>query len=345
MEKRVNETKQNDRLRLFHRRTAMKLAAGAALATVFPGRLAAAAKPDKLIWANLLHVGMNMWTDREDDPGMLKWHKNYSPVLRFDDRLWEELLPAMVAAGMNMLVIDLADGIQYKSHPDVAVKNAWSRERLGTELARLRKLGLEPIPKMNFSKFHNCWLRGYRKAPFTPKYDAVCRDLIAEACTLFGKPRFFHLGMDEEDVSGQRQQDLWWRGFLMMADVLQQHGVRPWIWSDYLWAYPQDFLKRMPKTVVQSNWYYGTDFKDKKRVPAFKILADNGYDQIPTGSNWEGNGNFPRLVEYCIKLIPTEHLLGFLQTSWQPTIPFYRVQHLAAIAEAKAAREKLANSK
>ena len=125
--------------------------------------------------------------------------------------------------------------------------------------------------------------------------------MIAEVCTLFGKPRFFHLGMDEEDVAGQRQQDLWWRNFLLMATELEKNGVRPWIWSDYFWHHPEEFLKRMPKTVVQGNWYYGADFKDKKRVPPFRQLADNGYDQIPTGSTWETAGNFPRLVEYCAR--------------------------------------------
>ena len=51
---------------------------------------------------------------------------------------------------MNMVVWTL--GMQsYMSHPEIAVRNAWSTERLYKELEKIRNLGLEPIPKLNFS--------------------------------------------------------------------------------------------------------------------------------------------------------------------------------------------------
>jgi hypothetical protein len=55
------------------------------------------------------------------------------------------------AAGINMVVIDLGDGVEYESHPEIAVKNAWKPEKLRNELVRMRKLGIEPIPKLNFA--------------------------------------------------------------------------------------------------------------------------------------------------------------------------------------------------
>ena len=310
MEKWLNEMGRNDTFRLFDRRTALKVGTGAALATVFPNwLLAATTNPTVLLWGNLVHLSYNMWGE------------HYKPDLRFDDHLWDELLPAMVGAGMNLLVIDLGDGVQYKSHPEIAVKNAWTLKRLEAELARLRKMGLEPIPKLNFSTAHNFWLGRYRRMAYTDKYYAVCRELIAEVCALFGKPRFFHLGMDEEDIAGQRQQDLWWHNFLLMVAEVEKNGVRPWIWSDYFWDHREEFLKQMPKTVVQGNWYYGSDFKDKKRVPPFRLLAEGGYDQIPTGSNWETAGSFLRLVEYCTKVIPPARLLGFCRPPGSRPLP------------------------
>ena len=116
-----------------------------------PGR-APEAGQSPLIWGNLLHLSYNMWRDRpvkEDDPR--QGATTYQPYLRFDEKLWEELTKRMADVGMNLVVIDLGDGVQYESHPEIAVQNAWSVERLRKELARLRKLGLEPIPKLNFS--------------------------------------------------------------------------------------------------------------------------------------------------------------------------------------------------
>ena len=55
---------------------------------------------------------------------------------------------------MNMVVIDLGEAIQYQSHPELAVKGTRPVEKFRKELARLRAMGLEPIPKLNFSTTH-----------------------------------------------------------------------------------------------------------------------------------------------------------------------------------------------
>lgn len=61
----------------------------------------------QLVWGNLLHLSQNMWTDR-DGPGI------YWPMrdhLLFDKNMWDELTEQMARVGMNMLVIDLGDGV------------------------------------------------------------------------------------------------------------------------------------------------------------------------------------------------------------------------------------------
>ena len=59
-----------------------------------------------------------------------------------------------------------------------------------------------------------------------------------------------------------RQHDLWWHDFEFFTQAGAAARLRPWIWSDYAWKHGEEFLKRMPKSVLQSNWYYELDFKD-----------------------------------------------------------------------------------
>ncbi len=321
-----------------NRRDFLQKAGLASVAAAVPATGAAAPAPKPLIWGNLLHLSMNMWEDWAA-PG--KEVRYYHPYLRFDEKLWNDLLTRMAAARMNLVVIDLGDGVRYESHPEIAVKGAWSVEKLKGELRKIRDLGLEPIPKLNFSASHDTWLKEYSRCLSTQKYYQVCADLIAEVSAIFDRPRFFHLGMDEETAAHQktyqyvvvRQFDLWWRDFLFLVGEAQKAGGRPWIWSDYLWHHPKEFFARMPREVLQSNWYYGTDFGDNAMVKAYDELDARGYDQIPTASNHSHPENFRLTVDYCTRHLAPQRLLGFLQTPWRPTIEKYRQHHLAAIAQ------------
>src|SRR6266487_3377655 len=87
-----------------------------------------------MIFANLLHLSYNMWGDW-DNPSMKGKYWAAKPYLRFDESLWNDLLEVMQKRGFNMIVIDLGDGIEYSSHPEIAVKNAWSHDKLKSELA------------------------------------------------------------------------------------------------------------------------------------------------------------------------------------------------------------------
>ena len=305
-----------------------------------------------MIWANLLQLSTNMWGDRKRPKGVPESEGSYfHDTLQFDDDLWDELLGRMVEAGVNMVVIDLGDGVKYASHPEIAVKGAWTRAKLGRELRKLRKLGLEPIPKLNFSACHDAWLGRYSRMVSTTAYYEVCKNLIAEVIELFDRPRFFHLGMDEETFGHQRrleyvlvrQHDLWWHDMLFYCNQVKRGGVRPWVWSDYIWDHGDEFLGRMPKSVLQSNWYYDLSFNPKvKYVKPYLDLEAHGYDQIPTGSNWAAADNFERLVSFCTRRIAPQRLLGFLQTPWKPTTKQHRQVHLEAIDKVARARARMA---
>jgi hypothetical protein len=305
-----------------------------------------------MFFANLLHLSFNMW---EDHPGPPNRWRAYHPRLRFDDALWRELTGRMADAGADMLVLDLGDGVRYETHPEIAVEGAWTRARLAEELARLRDLGIEPVPKLNFSAAHDTWLGPWARRVSTPEYYGVCRDLIAEVADLFGRPRLFHIGMDEETAHDQRsyqyvvvrQGELWWHDLLFLAGEVTRTGSRPWVWSDAVWRHPDEFLDRIPRTVLQSNWYYGTLFDDeddswRPAVGAYRLLDEHGFDQVPTASNIGSDRNFPLTVSYCRNRIDPARLHGFLQTPWYPTLSEYREKHLAAIDQIAAARREVA---
>jgi len=278
-----------------------------------------------------------MWSDREIPD---REYISAKPYLRFDERLWNDLLRNMAEAGVNMLLIDLGDGVKYESHPEISVKNAWTIQHLKEELQKIRDLGMEPIPKLNFSTTHDTWLGPYSRCVSTDKYYEVCHDLIHEVIDIFDKPRFFHLGMDEETCHHQRyynyvvvrQYELWWHDLNFLLDEVRKGGARPWIWSDHLWRHPEEFFKNMPKDVIQSNWYYRSEFtEDIDYVKAYIDLDEHGYDQIPTGSNHSIPDNFQKTVAFCKRRLNPEHLLGFLQTVWRPTLETFRERHIQAI--------------
>lgn len=313
-------------------------------------------KGKEKVWGYLIHLGYNMWF--ESDAPRIREYLNASDVLRFDKEVWDELLIHMVDAGINTVVIDLGEGVQYQSHPEIAAKGAWSVGLLREELAKMRKMGLNPVPKLNFSTTHDEWLGEYSRCVSSQKYYEVCKDLINEVIDIFDTPDFFHIGMDEETYEHQRysnyvvirQGDYWWKDLYFYIDVIERRGVRPWVWSDYIRHHEEEFIKRMPKSVLQSNWYYGS-FSDatyphnRTYIDAYLKLEENGFDQVPTGSNWSYIANFPETVEFCKNNISSERLVGFLQTVWEPTVKKRRYRHLEAIDLVRQGREVYYNTK
>ncbi|NLD71599.1 MAG: Tat pathway signal protein [Chloroflexi bacterium] len=310
--------------------------------------MAANGSEEALMWGVLWHLGYNMWSDRKT-PEREQTHIDARDHLRFDEPLWADLLSAAVGEGLNTVVLDLGEGVRYESHPELAVEGSWSPERLHEELGRLREMGLEPLPKLNFSTAHDAWLGPYARAVSTPEYYAVCRDLIAEVIDLFDRPRLFHLGMDEETAQHQRyysyavirQYDLWWHDLYYYIDQVERGGVRPWVWSDYVWHHPEAFYRNMPTSVLQSNWYYQDDFgPEASRAQAYADLEAHGFDQVPTGSNWATDANMGLTVEFCQKTIAPERLKGFLQTIWRPTLEPFREKHLEGVRQLGEAKRR-----
>ncbi|MBE6357315.1 MAG: Tat pathway signal protein [Lentisphaerae bacterium] len=316
--------------------------------------------------AFLIHLSVNMWSDR---PGSAlppldinafreglpyTWEKlyelrgyhnqaGYYKELFLDDGVWERVTRKFAERGGNMLVIDVGDAVKYKSHPEIPVANAWSIERLKDELARCRDLGLEVVPKLNFSTCHDAWLGEYHRQVSSPVYYRVCSDLIAEVAEIFDSPAIFHIGMDEEaaymqathSISVVRQGDLWWHDLNFLCEEVRKTGARPCMWSDKLWDLddPGEFVRNVPKDVIQNNWYYRWiddpvpkpgDSANlaffRRGVKAFLQLDEMGYDILPCGSNWAYDGNIRLIVDFCKKNLKRPPL-GYMTAPWLFTMP------------------------
>jgi len=306
------------------------------------------------IRAFLLHLGHNMWNDylpEDMDQSILK-----DPTRDFEDGavdltlrckadVWRRTTDYLAANGLNMLVIDLGEGLQYPSHPELAIKGSWSPDKMRDEIARLNACGIEVIPKLNFSTAHNGWMKHYRRMVSTTHYYRFCEDVIADVAEIFGTPRFFHIGCDEETAYHQsifrfvalRRGELWQHDFLHLVRTVERNGMRPWAWSDYGWEHP-DFFTWCPRSVLQSNWYYDECYggfelaknktADYPRLKCFYELDKAGFDQVPCGTNWVGSERVQqkvgaddvigKLVTVCRRDISAARLKGFLMAPWAP---------------------------
>jgi len=310
-----------------------------------------------LDWFYLAHFSNNMWVNPlvdkrgihgKDVSAFWSPYANGTTYLRFEEDYWKDLTAQLKEAGCTSIVLDVGDGIVFDSHPEIASDGAWSKQKFADELARLRAMGFEVLPKLNFSASHDLWLGEYARMLSTSIYYKVTADIIAETAELFDHPRFFHLGMDEETSGHQvhynymvvRQGEQWWYDFNKLIAATEKTGCRPWIWSDFAWSHEEEFFANMSREVVQSNWYYSgipAEGEYVKYLSLFNKLNDAGFDQIPTGSNWSLADNFSQLAAYCKENIDEKYLLGMMQTPWFPTLRETAQKHDGAIADMRKA--------
>ena len=276
----------------------------------------------RFMWAYFAQFGMKMWERRA-----------HYTELKVDESMWNSLTERAAAVGVNVFVIDLGEGLVFPSHPELAVRGSWEPERMHDEIARLKGMGIIAVPKLNFSSSHYQWLGKWRPYLSTPEYFKVCREVIRDVAEVFDESPLFHLGYDEETFPIQnankfeykrlRSGDLWWHDLLWFIDEVQKYGMRPWIWSDSVQFQPEAFMERMPRTVLQSNWYYGTDFNMEKaservqrKLKAYLALEQGRYDQMPCGSTFLSRENFAMTIAYCRDIIKGDRLKGFFMAPW-----------------------------
>ena len=280
-------------------------------------------KAEKM-WGYLIHLSANMWGEPGSYMPTAPWREYFDT----DEGIWTKVIDFLPECGINTVVIDVGDAIVYDTHPEIALPGAWTKEKLKKELNRMRGLGLTPIPKLNFSAGHDAWLKEYSRMLSTPTYYQVCEDLILEVAELFDYPEYFHLGMDEEWCQNKenmivvRPKRLWWNDINFLFKVCDKAGVRPWVWADPCWNEPDEYIKNMSKSVLQSNWYYHTIEKNpdgsykKNEVETFRKLEEAGFEQVPACSAITRWYNAEQMVQMGKESIAPERLKGFLTCPW-----------------------------
>jgi len=254
------------------------------------------------MWVYMIQLGANMWGRPEEQrPYYIEEEDCYKEYMSADREVWRKVTDFLPTCGFNTLLIDIGEGIRFDSHPELAVSGSWSKEEMREELARLRSIGLTPLPKLNFSTCHNAWMGEYAYMVGTKAYYDFCKDIIEETIELFDTPEFFHLGLEEEDYGSQatnyiaivRTHAKKMEDALYLFDICRSKGVRPWIWADFKsYGGPEKFAENVPKDVMISTWYYGfirdgiafEDYRDE--IKEMKITVDLGYDLVPTVSSF-----------------------------------------------------------
>lgn len=236
------------------------------------------------IVAALLRLGTNNWLEEDNHESATCPLDLYSPKLRCDRALWEEYIHYIRKKGINTLLIDLGDGIRYESHPELAVDGAWTIDEMKSELSRLRELGLEVIPMLNFSGAHDIWLGDYAHMISTVPYYRVCADLIDEVCGLFDS-KYVHIGMDSETFDTQkplyytavRHKELWWHDLYFFTDRILGNGARAIIYADRLREVGEKaFFEGLPQSVAVS-----VNCADADAAEMIRMIGEKGYDQLP----------------------------------------------------------------
>ena len=271
-----------------------------------------------MIWATYATLGQRMWT----------WRKR-PQTFTFEEKAWRNLVELAKQKGLNMIILDLGEGVQWLSHPELSIEGAWSHSKVREEVLRLREMGIELIPKMNFSACHHLWLGQYRLMMCTPTYYTVCRDLIQEAYEMFLHPSAIHLGMDEEGSETQfkiydhivnyRKGDIYWHDYDFLVECVRDLGATPWVWGDSAIDDYVNFKKHVKPEddlVLNPWWYHAwkpehfskfdsqphwkvhsinhpelTYFEElhEKTIEGYRTLARDGYKLVPCGSFFEGN--------------------------------------------------------
>lgn len=283
----------------------------------------------KKMWAYLMHLSDNCWGDPWS---RIRWG-HYFPELSVDEDVWKNTIDFLPEQGINTVLIDIGDAIEYERHPEISIKGAWSKDKMKKELDRMRSIGLTPLPKLNFSAGHDAWLGDYSRMLSTPIYYQVCKDCIEEVAELFDTPEYFHIGLDEENAvmqGGQgficiRQMELLWHDIFKLIGFVEDAGCTPWVWPGSAWDEKEvdNYLERMPKSVLISNYWYNRFKKlpngkyNHHACNLYAMFDEAGFKQVPCVSTCEGyNMSAYETMEMAKNELCDDNIVGFMTAPW-----------------------------
>ena len=227
------------------------------------------------------------------------WFKRKRREKPFDLEIGLEVVEALAAEGFNLLVIDIADAVKYRSHPELARRYTAPMKHLERLVSAAQRNGVEVAPKLNFSRsgyhHHNDWMLGpeevwhehFDDEPYWEKGFELIDELIA-VC----KPkRFFHVGMDEDH---DRAYSQYIEAIKRLHAGLKERKLRTLIWSDTGIEYDTGLIHRekslaaeavIPRDIVQVLWRY-----DAVPSASIKRIRELGFELWGAPGSREGAG-------------------------------------------------------
>ena len=190
----------------------------------------------------------------------------------FDVGVALQVVDAMAAARMNLLIVDCADGVAYKSHPELKRHYTVPMNALRGLVAAANARGIDVVPKLNFAKsgrnVHDMWMCPHWDAIRWHKHNAaywrVAGDLIDELVDVCRPRQYFHIGMDEDHDRSLRQ---YVADIKALRKMIRKHRLRAVMWNDSchdsITAVAQVHAEKiravedlLPKDIVQTLWDY-----------------------------------------------------------------------------------------
>ena len=236
---------------------------------------------------------------RRTNAGPLKWRGLLLHLTHYDPRWWEKksrerrydqataaaVIKAMAEVRMNLLIIDIADAIVYKTLPHLRKPYSVPMSQL-TELAGLaRDHGLEVVPKLNFARSprhrHSHWLDPNQSDPDRATFWKQGFAAIDEVLDAVGGARMVHVGMDEDDT---RSPEQYAAALTRLYRGLKRRKVRMAMWAEVgheSWRPQQRWkeipaIKQLPRDVLLMPWSYKSVMADWTRR-----LKRWGFDVVP----------------------------------------------------------------
>lgn len=252
-----------------------------------------------------------------------------------------EVVETMAGSGLNTLIVDLADGVEYRSHPELRRHYSVPMAQLEELSSRCRALDVEFVPKLNFAKsgrnLHDMWMKPHwdlrNFVSREEEYWGVARDLIDEIVERCRPARFFHIGMDEDHHRSVAQ---FVRAVSRLRTDLSSHGLRAVMWNDTCYENRNVIAEvhadkcraaepSLPRDVVQLLWDY-----DIVHAGIVARLTGAGFE------TWVAPGLSPEMVRDWARVLRAEggdRGRGLVLTRWRKCDEAHRAEILGLIRE------------
>ena len=249
------------------------------------------------------------------------WNANKDTEQPFSVEAALKVLEKMAAYNFNTLVVDIEDGVVYKSHPELKRHYSVPMKDLQLLADTARQKNIDFVPKCNLSKsgrnHHDMWMRphwdGIHWLKNMDEYWQVAGDVIDELVSVCKPQKYFHIGMDEDHYRSASQ---YVDAIKILHAKVGKHNLKTVMWNDTCYENrnvgAQVYADKcraaeplLPKDMVHILWDYDLTHKGIVRR-----LTDMGFEV------WVAPGRNKNQIAQWKKILLTEGGTGMLMTNW-----------------------------